>query len=121
MVTKEKKAEYNKKYQEKLKQKLSNIENLSNSPSEKSIEKNSEKSSETSNETPKQDFFFQQSLTQKVKEQIIMSSIPIVMGIIYKTGYTILSKISHKQQQTQPSQEQQIQSQQGFYNTVNFL
>lgn len=113
MVTKEKKKEYNKKYQDKIKEKLRTSSDLSS-------ETNEEKEHVATPITPQKDFFFQHNLLQKVKEQAIMTSIPILMGIVYKTGYIIFQKMLQKQSQREQLTEPQIQSQPEYTNFVKF-
>ena len=67
---KEKRKQYNKKYQEKLKAKLKKAEE---------IEENNEQIEEQTDETTDPNFFFQKTQTQKMKPQAQAQAQPVVL------------------------------------------
>ena len=101
MDKKEKKKLYNKNYREKMKEKA-------------------EKSPPEPITKQENNFFFRQNLINKEKEQAIMSTIPILMSILCKTGYTIFQKISLKQSQQEESTEYNQPQPVEYMNVVTF-
>ena len=103
MVSKEKKAEYNKRYREKLR------ESIKDEPKE-DLKEHKEVVRET-----KKDFFF--TLKNKILETAIMASIPIII----KVGHSlILSQLNSKPQSQEPLPPVE-QKQSNIFDNLNNL